>query len=280
MNVRNILAGAAALGLAATGIVLAGPASASPGDLIWYPCATSDGPAKPEDNDCDPDLVVAVNSDTVLFKGGKASNIEALTLPLEVKGGDTISFRYVGPCGGGAPRLYVTLGGKVYWTADATEPCGEEDGKIGDKVAKKVSYTIPADVAAGVLHEAEVSGWRVAAAGLAFDSGADGEVTVTDVLIAGVSANFTATEPKPTPTATQSQSASPSPSATHTTAPSPSRSTAGPVPTGTQTSGGGLPVTGAPAKAGFVIGAILVAIGGVALVLGRRRRDDEANFEA
>lgn len=275
MNVRNIVAAGAALGLATTGIVLSTPASAAPGDPIWVPCATTNvsTDTRPDEGDCTTSAVT-VDGGKVSFSGtrGVTANIEALVFPVKLEGGkSTISFEYTGPCGGGSPRVYVTLNGSVYHTADAVKPCDDD--------THKVTYTLPDSAGTGTAEADKVSGWDVAAAGVVFDSGAEGAVTVSNVVIGGEEVDFSATEPKPTPTATQSQTTSPSPSASQSHTTSPSQSTGGAVPTTTQTSGAGLPVTGAPAKALFVLGALAAAVGGVALLVARRRRD-EVEFEA
>lgn len=271
------LAGATAL---TASLFLPTGAQAAPGDPIWKVCATTDVSTgnRPDTGDCETTAATIVNNSTVKFTGAAPTNIEALVLPWNIEDGDEISFEYTGPCGGGAPRVYVTIGGTIYNTANAEKPCGT-DGKV--------TYKLPEGVA-GRLKGAAIGGWDVAAAGVVRDSGAEGDVTVKNVMIGGTKVNFNKVTPSPSPTVTATPTATPTatatatPTASATATPTRSASTsATPVPSqSSSAAGGGLPVTGAPAKLGFIAGAILVVVGGVAIVLTRRSRDEDPTFEA
>ena len=264
------LAGTAAL---AAGLTFAGPVQAAPGDSIWAACATTDVSTanRPDAGDCDADAVTVVGKHEVKFSGKATANIEALKLPWQIEAGDAITFEYTGPCGGGAPRVYITVNGIIFNTADAAVPCGT-DGKV--------IYELPAG-AVGRLAPTTTGGWDVAAAGVVRDSGAEGDVTVKNVYIGGRQVNFQAVVPTPTPTvtatptATATATASPTASATATATASPTGSattSTAPVPS-QSTTAAGLPVTGASGGKLAAIAAALLAAGAGALVVARRRRD-------
>lgn len=276
----GVTAFAAAFGIGAL-VMGAGLADAAPrtGDRVWVPCATTKVSVdRPNAGDCDASQITVNRDNSVEFAGtaGKTANVEALEFGTPLLEDATLSFQYDGPCGGGSPRLYVTIGQEVYSTANAAEPCGPAGEGF-----RTVTYKL---TVGGKPTKAKVGGWDVAAAGLVFDSGQAGRVLVKDVKIGGVPVNFHArtlvaspsptvtapATPTATPTATSSPTAKPGTTtkAPATTAPAPSQST----------SAAGLPVTGdSAAKTGLVVGAILVLVGGAAIAVARRRR---VNFEA
>lgn len=264
---------------------------------VWEACATSDVSSLPPNaGDCDASQV-SVSGSTVTFEGTAGANIEALNLDLTLESGDTLSFDYTGPCGGGAPRVYVTIGETIYHTGNASEPCG---------VDGHVTYDLPTG---GALEGGPVSGWDVAAAGVVVDAPA-GQVVISNVMLGDNVVNFEATtgeseSPSPSPSQS-SESPSPSPSQTsESPSPSPSQSTASPSPsqsTNDPGTGGGvvtptptpsessvvaappmnnsgseLPVTGSSKSTMLYLlggGLMLVAIGGGAVLYARRNRDE------
>lgn len=281
---RNLGAAVLSLGVLTMGASLT-PASAAPRTTVpvWQPCATTKVSVdRPNGGDCDASQILVNRDGSVEFTGtaGKTANIEALKLDIVLLEDSTITFQYNGPCGGGSPRVYVTIGGDIYNTADAAEPCGPAG--VGWRT---VTYKLETG---GRPEAAKVSGWDVAAAGVVFDSGQEGHVAVKDVKLGGVPVDFRARRvvTPPTPTASASVTPTASTSATPTTSASPKPSTttttkapATSAPTPSQsTSAAGLPVTGdSAAKTGLVIGAILVLVGGAAIVVARRRK---VSFEA
>lgn len=78
-----------------------------------------------------------------------------------------------------------------------------------------------------------------------------------------------ASQPTPTPSATPSGTPGGTPSATTTVAPTPTSSASLDAPGG---EGGGLPVTGADTATVAGIGGVLLLLGGVGYLIGRRRR--------
>lgn len=178
---KKTLIGATAVALGA--LAFAVPAQAAPGDNTWVPCATSGvSNLPPTAGDCDASQV-NVDGSTVTFAGTAGANIEALNLNLTLAQNDVISFDYTGPCGGGAPRVYVTIGNIVHHTGQAAEPCG---------TAGHVEYALPAG---GALDGGVVSGWDVAAAGVVVDAPA-GKVVISNVKLGSLKVNFGAYEIK------------------------------------------------------------------------------------
>lgn len=275
----GVTAFAAAFGLGALAMG-ASLADAAPrtSNLVWMPCATTKVSAdRPDPADCDASQITVNRDNSVEFTGtaGKTANIEALVLDTVLLEDSTLSFQYSGPCGGGSPRLYVTIGGEVRSTGDATEPCGPAGEGF-----RTVTYKLPVG---GKPTQAKVGGWDVAAAGLVFDSGQAGRVLVKDVKIGGVPVNFHARRTitaSPSATVTATATATPTTTSSPTTKPSTTTkapTTTAPAPS-QSTSSAGLPVTGdSAAKTGLVVGAILVVVGGAAIAVARRRRD---RFEA
>ena len=274
---RNLGATALSLGVLAIGFSLTPQASAAPATSVpvWQPCATTKVSAdRPNGGDCDASQITVNRDGSVEFAGGEAANIEALKLDVTLLQDSVLTFQYNGPCGGGSPRLYVTIGGDIYNTANATEPCGP-----AGEGWRTVTYKL---TSGGKPAAAKVGEWDVAAAGLVFDSGQAGRVTVKNVKIGDLAVDFRArrviTAPSPTASASASATASATPTANPTLGtPRPGATTIKPSPS-QSTSEAGLPVTGdSAAKTGLVVGAILVAIGGAAVLVARRRK---VNFEA
>lgn len=264
-DLRNAAIAATIIG-APFGITPIAAHAAAPGDPVWKVCATTnESDNRPNGTaDCDPTRI-ALSDDgrTVSFTGdgGGVSNIEAMRLDVDLTADQTITFKYRAPadwCGGGAPRVYVTLGGDVVNTANAEEPCGVADGDW-----MVVTYDLPKG---GSPAKAVVGGWDVAAAGVVFDNGKAGSVQVKDVKIGDKPVNFNEKFPSqsPSPSATPSTSVTPSPAS-----PTQSRTPGGPVATTTAPS---LPVTGDRTGAFVGIGALAVLLGGAILVIGARRK--------
>jgi hypothetical protein len=138
--------------------------------------------------DCDTNGTVDLNeeTDTVTLTANAetlGSSLEC-TIDTAVTAGDTLTFTYDlsdgVTCGGGVPRLFITIDGQTYNTFDdATGPlagaCGT-GGAIGEATSGTVTYTIP------------VSG-TATTVGLVYDF-STGSVVYSDVTLAGEELNF------------------------------------------------------------------------------------------
>lgn len=130
--------------------------------------------------DCDENGEAVVNSETneVTVTGTGAgtpgSSLEC-DVTIGVTEGQTITFDYTmaegtDPCGGGVPRIYVTIDGTNYNTIDGDPECADATGST-------ITYTIP--VTGTVSH-----------VGLVYDRGDTGSVTYSNVTIGDVALDF------------------------------------------------------------------------------------------
>lgn len=215
---RKIITVLAGVALAA---LLTGTAQAAPGDRIWVAKSGA----------------VIVDHNTVLLNKVNTS-VEAADLGITLDAPAEASFTYAlggtALCGGGSPRVFFKVGGTYVNSFDSNpDQCGGEDGKV--------TFTLPA----GVITEA----------GVVYDFGPAGTVTVHDLAIAGKVLDFRAVVPPlptPTPTATNSPTAAPTgtptPTPTATGTPTPDQPTSGPTnaPTSAAPTTQAPPTTGAP----------------------------------
>lgn len=272
----------AAFALLVVAGLLAAPglAQAAPGDPVWVP--GNDG-------------TTVVDAHRVKLKDGNTS-LEAANLGMDIPFGAPVSFKYVlgdgVTCGGGAPRVFVEVGGVYFNSFDGNpDQCGGEDGVV--------TFTVGA---AGTIGHA----------GVVFDSGQQGTVTVKNLKVNGTLIDFTAVEPTPEPTATPTPTTEPTtdpttdptvdptvaPTTDPTTDPEPT-ATADPEPTATATvapvpttpgssptvgaggaggsDSGKLPLTGAP-LVWIGTGGLALVAGGLMLVWVLRRKSGEEDL--
>lgn len=141
---------------------------------------------EPEDTiDCtdaveggDGNVVVDEDADEVTISGGgtgtPGSSLEC-DVTFTVDADDTVVFTYelgagTAPCGGGVPRIYVTVDGTNYNTFDWDHDCSEAEGNT-------ITFDIPDD---GTLTHI----------GLVYDRGDFGSITYSDVSVAGMDVDF------------------------------------------------------------------------------------------
>lgn len=161
---KKTLIGAAAVALGITGaLAFVGPAQATPGDDFWI---ANDGSK-------------IVNSNTVELTGKNTSVETTKAFPeLTVAKDDVLSFEYTltddAKCTAGGPRVFVVIDGDNVNTWDQNIPNGEDAACKGTAVFPKAG--------------------KVTAAGVVYDNGVGGTVTVSDVKIGNTTVNFKAYE--------------------------------------------------------------------------------------
>jgi hypothetical protein len=117
-----------------------------------------------------------VNATTVKLTGGNTS-VEIDNLNKAVQAGDVVSFRVdFGTnafCVAGAPRVFVEVSGTFYNSFDQATPCagGSAPGAT-NSTDGLITFTVP------------VNG-RIGQAGIVFDNGNTGDVTISDLTIDG-----------------------------------------------------------------------------------------------
>jgi len=117
-----------------------------------------------------------VDDHTATLTGGNTS-IEIENLNKVVQAGDvvsfTVSFGDGAFCVAGAPRVFVEVGGTFYNSFDQDTPCANNTAPdAANNTAGTIDFTIP------------VNG-RIGAAGLVWDNGNTGTVTITNLTIGG-----------------------------------------------------------------------------------------------
>lgn len=104
------------------------------------------------------------------------TSVEILNLDLPVQAGDVVSFSYAlsdgAACTSGAPRVYVEMDGTYLNSWDENIGAGTQCGTEG-----VVTFSLP-------------SNGRVGAAGVVFDDGPAGTITVSDLTIGGTPIRF------------------------------------------------------------------------------------------
>jgi len=119
-----------------------------------------------------------VDAGTVTLTGPTPTSVEILNLDLPVDATKTVEFTYSladgATYGGGAPRVFIEVGGDYINTNDADPNNAGEDNGDG---------TFTKSVVIG-------KNGRVGAAGVVYDSGNPGSVTVTDLVISGHPVSF------------------------------------------------------------------------------------------
>jgi hypothetical protein len=119
-----------------------------------------------------------VDAGTVTLTGPTPTSVEILNLDLPVDATKTVEFTYSladgATYGGGAPRVFIEVGGDYINTNDADPNNAGEDNGDG---------TFTKSVVIG-------KNGRVGAAGVVYDSGNPGSVTVTDLVISGHPISF------------------------------------------------------------------------------------------
>lgn len=176
---KKVLSGLGLFMLVVVALFLPGPASAA-ASPVWV---ANDG-------------ATIVSSSTVKLTGGNTS-VEAADLNLTVAADTVVEFAYTladgAVCNGGAPRVFMVVGGVNVNSWDQNIPDGVTAACAG-------AFKLPAG--------------EVGAAGVVYDNGTPGTVTVTGLKVGGVAVDFKATTGEPDPTTSPSESASPTPTAT------------------------------------------------------------------
>ncbi|MEU8301319.1 LPXTG cell wall anchor domain-containing protein [Micromonospora sp. NPDC048909] len=165
------IVGATVGAIVLSSLALAGSAQAAPGDPVW----TANGDS------------AITGQHAVTLTGGNTS-VEAANLGVDVEAGTEISFSYElsagAVCNGGAPRVFVVVGGVNTNSWDQNIGGGTQCGADG-----AVTFTVAEAGAIG-------------AAGVVYDNGTAGTVVVTNLKIDGKAINFQAVEPGAEPTKT------------------------------------------------------------------------------
>lgn len=119
--------------------------------------------------------------DKTRVDGGDGTSVEIQNLDLPVQAGDKIQFTYMRHdeawAGGGAPRVFVEVDGVYYTTVHNTLPDYGTKNPDG-------SYTVTVVPTVGAEAKPIPNG-RIGAAGVVFDNGSRGFITVTNLKISG-----------------------------------------------------------------------------------------------
>lgn len=125
----------------------------------------------------EPGTNTSIVDDTTATLTGGSTSIEIENLNKVVQAGDVVSFTVEfgnnAFCVAGAPRVFVEVGGTFYNSFDQDLPCANNTAPAADNnTAGTIDFTIP------------VNG-RIGAAGLVWDNGNSGTVTISNLTIGG-----------------------------------------------------------------------------------------------